>query len=373
MSEQRCRRRGRGFSLLEVTVALAIAAVIITILMDLLVEANKGGRKTRVRSQLANAGAVVNQQLRQELALAGLGVPSGVNIATGATDQIASVVLVASATEVGVLGDFPRPDANFSTFGLLDDRPPASERSRHVAWHNENNGNCMPTSAVGGCTTADTSVFFPGETGCKTTASAPGDRTCPWGMLRLRGAEPFQVVAGNKQWFSASNNAVLTVHDHGAATMLVIDTGNTFPVAWTNDGPSSLPNGGAGQGWVTTLDRIFYRFNAGARTVERIQCWGVPKPADPLWPAATATTAGTGPCAAPFEGMAAYEVVASDVDSLAFTYFDGADVVVALPINTIGKKKSVRRVEYTMVLSKNVNGQPVKHEVVGASFLGMAI
>ncbi len=358
-------------SLLEVMVAMAIAAVLLTILIDTLVEANKTGRKTRVRSELANAGAILNQQMRQELALAGLGVPSGVNVVTGAADQFTHVLLVASPDEVGILGDFPRPDANFNTFGLLDDRPAASENDRHVSWHNENNGACIPSDPAG-CQTGDASVFFPGENGCNTLAAAQApDRTCPWGLKRLRDAEPFQVVAGNKQWFSATNQATLTVHSHGKNGLFVVDTGNTFPAEWTNNDGNSLPNAGSGQGWVTTLDRIFYRFNAGARTVERIQCWGAPDPEDALWPLATATTAGAGPCAAPFEGMAAFEIVARDVDSLVFSYFDAADAAVTA-INTAAKKKSVRRIEYTMVLSKLVNGQDVKHEVVGGTFLSMA-
>ena len=364
--------RARGFTILELMVGLAMAAVLLAVIMGVIEQANNVGRQARVRAELGNEGTLTAELLRRELGQAGLGVPSGKNITTGADNFYASV-LVASATEVGVLADLARPDSNYNTFGLLDDRPAASGADHHVSWHTENNGACMPANGAT-CTTDITSQFFPGEVGCATTAQAMvPDRTCPWGLNRLRGGEPFQVVAGNRDWFSATNKNPLEVHDHGLGGLLVIHTGNSFPAAWPNDAKGTLPAGTAGQGWVTTLDRVFYRYIAATKRLERIQCWGAPAVADVSWPIATATTAGATPCAAPFQGMAAWELVASDVDSVAFTYLDSAGATIAQPINTAVKKKSIRMIEFVIGLKKTAGRMTIRHDIVGTTFLSMAL
>lgn len=360
----------RAFSLLEVMAALGIAAVLITALMNIVVDAENTGRRTRVRADIGNNGTILGAQLRRDLSVAGVGVPSAKNVTTN-SDIIYASVIVATPTEVGIVGDLPRPDSNYSTFGLIDDRPAVFQKNQHVAWHTESDGGCIPQTSAGSCATGATSLFFPGENGCATTADAL-DRTCPWGLRRLRGAEPFQVVAGNRQWFSATNNPTLTVDDVGVNQALMVNTGSTFPASWANDGAGSLPNAGAGQGWVTTVDRVFYRFVASSRTIERIQCWGVPDPDHAAWPPATTAAAPTTPCAAPFEGMAAWETLANNVDSLAFTYFDSAGASVTT-VDTAAKKASIRRVEFKITFRKDISGGSVRHEVVGGSFLSMIL
>lgn len=363
-------RAVRGFSLLEVIGSLSIAAILITSLMGVLVDAEKTARRTRIRADLANNGTIFAQQLRQELSQAGIGVPTAKNIVTN-VGVIYSSVIVASATEIGVVGDFPRPDANFNTFGFIDDRP--GPNAHHLAgWHTENDGGCLPSTS-GSCTTATTSLFFPGLAGCNTIAlGEAGDRTCPWGLRRLRGNEPFQIVAGNRQWFAAPNQATLTVHNEGG--VLTVHNGADFPAIWSNNSSVSLPNAGPGQGWVATVDRVFYRFVAANRTIERIQCWGTPNPDVAGWPLPAATAAPALPCAAPFEGMSAWEVVAQNVDSVQFRYFDSASSTpMTQPINTATAKDSIRRVEFNIKFSKTGADQPVKHDVVGGAFLSMIL
>lgn len=357
----------RGFSLIEVMVALGIAAGLSTMILGVLLNAIETANRTRLRSELAHGGNVLAHMLRQDLRNAGLGVTTGTNVSTGA-DALYGAVLVAAETEVGILGDLPRPDSNFATFGLLDDRPATSDFNRHVTWHTENNGACSPSTAVGGCSTADSSQLFPGEASelCNTVGGAEAPhRTCPWGLRRLRGGEPFQVVAGTRQWFSATNNPTLTVHDHGTNNILVVDTGSTFPASWPNDASGALPAGGAGQGFVTTLDRVFYRYVPASRRVERIQCWGVPDASSGSWPAATATAVPSNPCASPFQGMAQYEPVAQNVESVAFKYYDASGNVLGFPLDTAAKKNQVRRVDFHIVLEKSSNGQIVRHEISG--------
>ena len=360
-------KRARGFSLVEVMVSLAMAAVLLATLMQIVVDANRAGRRTRIRAELANAGVIAATMLKNDLGAAGLGVPSAVEEAS-LSKAFGSAVLVAAPTGLGIVGDLARPDANYNTFGFLVDRAPTGGNDHHVSWTSENSGVCVVGAAS--CDTAATSLFFPGESGCDSESAATTDRTCPWGLKRLRGDEPFQVVAGNRRWFSATNKTTLEVHNHGSA--LFVHTGNALPATWTNSGPSTLPNAGAGQGWVTTLDRVFWRHNSAARTLERIQCWGAPDPTKPNWPVLTSTTIPASPCAAPFQGMAAYETVAKNVDSVAFTYFDANDVAVVAP-NSAAIKATIRRIEFRILFRRPVGSIAVEHEAVGGVFLSGAL
>jgi hypothetical protein len=250
------------------------------------------------------------------------------------------------------VGDLARPDANYNTFGFLVDGNPGGGHNHHASWLTENNGNCVVGS---GCDTAITSTFFPGESGCDDEADV-NERTCPWGLKRLRGGEPFQVVAGNRRWFSATNKASLEAHNH-TGNGLFIHTGNAMPGTWANNGPSTLPNAGAGQGWVTTLDRVFWRYNSATRTLERIQCWGAPDPTHANWP---------------FQGMSAYETVAKNVESVAFTYFDANDIAVTAPTSA-AIKATIRRIEFRILFRRPVGSITVEHEAVGGVFLSGAL
>lgn len=360
--------RRRGLTLIELLVALSMAAMILTAMMSIAVDAIMAGKRTRVRAELGNNGAVVTQMLRNDLNSAGLGVPSGPDEETN-TLFFRSSVLVAGATQFGILGDLPRPDANYNTMGFITDEPAGGGNNHHLSWHTENNGGCIPGS--GKCSTAVHSRFFPGEDGCKTAAAAKlPERTCPWGLKRLRGGEPFLVIAGNRRWFNADSKDPLEVHEHGNG--VYIHTGNSFPSAWKADSAASFPNAGAGQGWVTTLDRVFWRFDAGNRRLERIQCWGAVDPTHTNWPPLTATSVPATPCGAPFQGMSAYEVIATNVDAVLFTWFDAAGAPISNPA-TAGDKQRVRRVDFKITLSDTVNDVRVEHEAVGGVFLSMAL
>lgn len=348
-------------------VSLAIAGILLAALMQIVVDANRAGRRTRVRAELANAGVIAATMLKNDLGAAGLGVPSAVEeVSLG--KAFGSAVLVAAPTGVGIVGDLARPDANYNTFGFLVDRAPNGGHDHHVSWTTENSGTCVVGTPH--CDTATTSLFFPGEAGCDSESAATTDRTCPWGLKRLRGGEPFQVVAGNRRWFSATNKATLEVHNHGSA--LFVHTGNALPGTWANNGPSTLPNAGAGQGWVTTLDRVFWRYNSTSRTLERIQCWGAPDPTNANWPVLTSTSIPNTPCASPFQGMSAYETIARNVDSVAFTYFDANDVAVNSP-STAALKATIRRVEFRILFRRAVGPISVQHEAVGGVFLSGAL
>jgi hypothetical protein len=70
--------------------------------------------------------------------------------------------------------------------------------------------------------------------------------------------------------------------------------------------------------------------------------------------------------------MPGWEVVLQNVDSVAFSYFDGAGTPVT-SVNTAAKKQSIRRVEFLIKLRKQGAEQDVKHEIVGGAFLSMIL
>lgn len=364
------RRPGapRGATLIELMVALSLLTVVLSIAVGLLVGSMQNNSRARVRAQLARQGEFLSTAMSHELRMAGLGVPSatGNHISDayaggGATDFDTSVIL-ATATAVGVIGDFPRPDAQYNTLGLLHNRPAGTRAN--VMWHTENNGRCAPDTTGLTCSTATTSFFFPGEAGCAGVGAA-GDRTCPWGMRRVNGGDRIQIVAGSHAWTHAGVANPLTVSAIGVPTPVIsLNLAANWDAAWPNVASGDAPVGITGQGWVTTIDRVFYRLNG--TNVERIQCWGDPDPDNAAWPnAATNTMPNLANLAlTPTGGVAnvctAAEVVAQNVDSLTFSYFDAAGAVTAV-------KANVRRVDWVVRLRRVLNNRDVVQDIVGSA------
>ena len=360
--------RARGFSLVEVAVAIACAGVILTVVVSTYSVAVRNERETEMRASMIRQGAYVAAILDKEIAQAGTGVPRGPHIVdaydgAGVT-QFYAAVIVGAASQIGIVADLPRPDAQYNAFGLMHNR--FGTNQHHIMWHTENNGICAPDN-VPSCTTGQTSLFFPGEVGCNTT-SAAADRTCPWGMRRVEAGERIQVVAGDGSWTHQAMDAPLSMHNHGGLFLprLQFD----WDPVWPNDSPTAAPVGVGGVGWVASVDRVFYRLNG--TNIERIQCFGDPSPSNANFPNATATAipastvtpapAGSNTAASTCVGP---EVVAQNVASLTFTYFDDTNTAMALPLATGATKSLVRRVDYVIEFSRTVLSRPVQHAVVG--------
>lgn len=365
---RRSRTAPRGATLIELMVALSLLTVVLGIAVGLLVGSMHNNSRARVRAQLARQGEFLSTVLSQELRMAGLGVP-GVNgnhiadaYAGGGDTDFDTSVIVANSTEVGVIGDFPRPDAQYNTLGLLHNRPAGT--SANVMWHTENNGRCAPDTTGATCSTASTSFFFPGEVGCEGVGQA-ADRTCPWGMRRVNGGDRIQIVAGNHEWTHAGVANPLAVSAVGVPTPVVsLNLSASWDASWPNVLASDAPVGITGQGWVTTIDRVFYRLNG--TNMERVQCWGDPDPDNAAWPnAGTNAMPALGNLAlTPAGGTAnvctGAEIVAQNVDSVAFTYFDAAGAATAV-------KADIRRIDWVIRLRRVVNTREVVQDIVGTA------
>jgi type II secretory pathway pseudopilin PulG len=358
----------RGATLIELMVALSLLAVVLTVTVNLLVGAIRSGSRSRARAEIARQGLFASEVMHQELRMAGLGVPqpSGLHIddtyaGAGATFFDTAVIL-ANATQVGVVADLPRPDAQYNALGILHNRPGGSRRN--VMWETENNGRCVPDTGASSCSTADYSRFFPGEDGCDATTDG-NDRTCPWGMKRVAPSERIQIVAGSHAWTHAGLLASYTMDAIGVPNgVMSLRLAANWDPSWPNVNPLDFPVGITGQGFVTTLDRVFYALQG--TDLVRIQCMGDPDPQAAGWPnlatntlpsmaslAITPTGGVQNTCVGP-------EVIAKNVTSLTFSYFNGAGAVVTA-------KDQIRRISWIMTLARSVQGRTTTQDIVGSA------
>lgn len=322
-----------GFTLLEMVTAVSVASILMAAVFAVYTTAMQRTAYARARSELARDGGFAAYVLTHELRQAGLGVPKGAHIAPsdiGATDALNSsfhsVVIVQAPDAVGVVGDFPKPHTSYGTFGLLHNRVPTIAPRRSLAWHNENNGACMPP----GCSTSESSTFFPGEKGCETS-SGQDDRTCPWGLQRLSPGDPIAIVAATGEWTHAFTlNKFEMQKGPGAQAPWTLTLAADWPSAWPNDknfnpangNEGAAPAGLKGVGWVTTLDRVFFRKNGDV--LERRQCWGVPVPGAANWPNANTLDLPADPTAlGKFSNRCSpWEPLARNVEKFSLEYSD---------------------------------------------------
>lgn len=364
----------RGFSLMELVVALTINAVVLTAAVSLFEGISSQSSAARQRAELERDATFVQELLERELRLAGLGVPRGANVDT---DAVLDAVLVATPTSIGVLADIPRPDAQYPTFGLLSSQLSMEGLhpiDTHLWWFTENNGPCQPDGVEGtlpSCTTSTTSTFFPGLRGCDTTGHAT-DRVCPWGLRRMLGGEPFQVVYGDGAWTTSAMKTPIELHGGGAHPHDLMFVEVATPLGnWDVDGTDGLaglgtmPRANVGTGFVVTLDRIFYELQGS--TITRRQCWGTPAPERAEWPAAGASAVPANPAYASSAATSVCtprEVIARHVTALRFTYIDDNGVV----FDGVDRSR-IARISYVLQLSTGASINPVRHEVEGSILL----
>jgi hypothetical protein len=131
------------------------------------------------------------------------------------------------------------------------------------------------------------------------------------------------------------------------------------------------PGGIAGQGFVSTPDRVFFKLS-GSNIVRR-QCWGDPDPSQAAWPDALTNAVPASPGLTAGAGVTANdctddEVVARNVNGLTFTYFDATGTLLTLadPVAGPPDKDDVFRIDYAIDFFTIVDGRPLTHRVQGS-------
>jgi type II secretory pathway pseudopilin PulG len=339
------RTERRAFSLIELLLGLTVSIIVITAISVVFTDTMRNQRLQRARAQLARDGAAFGHQFTQEARLTSMGRPPGQRVTLDLTTR-PSGVLTALATTTGFafMTDVARPDANHSTFGLLDDHPTGGAT---VSFHTDNNGSCTPSTSSTPCSTAVTSPLFAGETsGLCNSAASSRDRSCPWGQKRLRPGEPLQIVAGNGEYANVRADTALAAiaSTNVAGDKTIALKLSNYPATWPNTALGDAPVDVRGQGWVTTQDRVFYRYcngnidgtggtvcggtrtSAEKRVIERRQCWGAVLPENARWPSTRLTDAtlrGALDPAIEAGTCTPWEVVLRHVDSAEFVVDTG--------------------------------------------------
>ena len=408
----------RAFTLLELIIAVTMGIAIMTAVVAVLLVAGDEGKRARAHGELVRDASFLAQVLQQDLRQAGLGVPAGAHImqdcdATGTACAFeygtvaparfgARRIIFAGPSAIGLVADLPRPDANWSTFGTLHNRP-VGNATDAVVWHTENNGPCAADTAAS-CNPGVTSTFFPGAAAAEECDGSGGvaSITCPWSLRRVVGGDRLQIVDGGGNW---SHTAAVSPLARVTRSLPTPPGGSIFALQVTpsfdlqpitadasgadrtwgnatavsfNDGPGGVP----GTGWVTTLDRAFFQLSG--TTITRIQCFGDPDPAHASWPvvgaasipaiAALRLTPATpgGDATTAAHTCIGPEVVARNVTAFGLRYLldDDADGDVdrtLTSVTTAAELNAIRRIEYTATVQVTPPQmtKPVRYDIEG--------
>ncbi len=328
----------RGFTLLEVTVGVAVSIAVLSIAMGLFVQVAFAGKRARTKAELAREALFVEETLGRDLRVAGLGVPRGTKAFGGAADVFRAPLVRIDANEVELLADMPLPDASHATFGFLRGRPTGSRTL--LAWDDEN-----------------TRFFFPGEAPC---TADPEARTCAWGGKRAAAGAHLVIAAGDGAWdpVQVAQPRAMGAEIFDPATGVGGQPGlrlhATAASTWPMDSFAAMPFSALGQPWVASIDRVYWRFDAGTKRLLRRQCSGRADPADAAW----AASSSADPAAVPGTRCTREETMARDVSATTFAYFDEAGAATTDPAR-------VRRVDWRTAMQRVVHGRTVRHDVSG--------
>lgn len=324
-------RAARGFTLLEVLIASVVGLVIVTAVMTFVMATDRAHQRRVRYAQLRRNAARVMDQLSAELRQAGHGVPVASSL-EGATAAFPSHTLVlASSTSIGFLADVARPDTSLNGFSTLVDDQVTGMPGSSVALLNELNGACDVSLGALHCETGLSTLLLPRAAGgCHLSGTDP---TCPWGLNRYRANEFVLVSDRSGRWVERRVAAGVFT---SSATRRTLSLNAALPAGLV---------GRARGGFLSTVDRVFYRDNAGA--LERHQCWDT---------VGTPTIATLGPCVGG-NGTGWEELVALDPGStLTFTYFDATGAPIAAPVPA-SSLSAVARVDVALHLVRTVNAE----------------
>jgi prepilin-type N-terminal cleavage/methylation domain-containing protein len=346
MVARRGMRSRRGFTLIEVIVASGVGLVILAAIMGYLVQRSRNDQREAQLGRLKQDASVLLGQLRRDLGQAGLGRPPRARL-EGKGELFPGPLLSGAETSLAFVADVPRPDSSLnglSSFAANQVSPPLPVGG--VALLNELTGGCdVDGSQPSACRTHEASLLLASsEVDCRDSPdSAP---TCPWGLNKYRPGEWLVLVDGVGRWV-----------ERQVAPELFSNRASRFALMLRGQLPAdffAVPN----RGWVTSLDRVFYRLEQG--TVERKQCWG------PVGSQATSSSLSTA-CGAAADGTGWEPLLRTAApNGLVFRYLDstGAELE-PLPLSTVDLRR-VRRIEVALRLSAPTSGRPVTYETFTA-------
>lgn len=346
--------RTRGFTLIELMVALALGLAVTAAAMGVLLSAVSTQKEGTMRAELARDAQLTMDLLTRDLSYLGAGVPRGFEsapagnlLATGvgtlnatigyfngrADRQLRPPIRIARNDYIAFLGDLPYPNAELSGIVGVNHMSTAATTTSDVAVVSELSP-CSPENGATNyvCDTSDESLIqWVGTADCAagTLTTSP---TCPWGMKKwqVTGATNPRLVVGavDGSWFRREWNmsSIAAVNERMAITL----TGGALPV-------NRFVESSLGGGYMANIDRVFWSLEnkaGGAAcggsdcTLWRKQCWGwtmaTTQPNAAGFPGLNASVirSGASPadCGDPDNGTP-WEKVMSDIKSLNIRYF----------------------------------------------------
>lgn len=376
----------RAFSLLELFVALACGAVILTATVSVITVLRNTTMASATRAQLDRDLRVVVGLMDRDISFFGAGIPSGNCIDEGCTGiDLLPLMRRATSSSLVFLGDQPYPNAELNgtmnvVFGGQVTPPTADD---HAVVTSEVSGGCIPpltgAAARFQCSTRQ-KTFVPGVYAASDDCdeSSTDARTCPWGMGKLQGD-----VFRDHVLLATSQNA-----GDWYRRMWDGDTENTSPpylsMHFVHNGGGAIPIPNlVNYAFLSQPDRVFYSFenNAGGACAAppcrlmRNQCWGdISAPNAGGFPLegttairSTTSMASCDPTASDPEGTG-WEEVASNVESFSLTYFQNPTTPIASPVAT-GSLAAVRLVQLDIRLKRTGGGQTIERGVRQLYFL----
>lgn len=384
-------RARRGFTLIELVVALGMASVVILSAVTIFVAARRTVVETAVRAQLGREGQLAVDVIKRDLSFAGAGVPPRTalcvdNACAGAS--IGSVVRNGDDTGLAFLGDQPYPNAELNgiaAISRLQNEIVGDVGSVALSFTAEPSGACTPpTSAASSsfrCETSRTTPLLGVVAGDDCTGGSEDASTCPWAQNKFlrTGVNRFIVVDAQGAWYPREWNGTSFA-----------DVGAHRGIAFTNGGTTALPRDAfhnpTGSSFVASVDRVFYSVEkeggggcagapAGDCVLYRRQCWGAltsPTAAGFPGEGAAVLRFATTPlnCATPNEGTD-WEVIAVGIDVAAFRYL-GVGGAVLGPALSAADTADVRAIELDFTWQKvrpGTAGGVFKHRLLERFFL----
>jgi prepilin-type N-terminal cleavage/methylation domain-containing protein len=263
-----------GFTLIEVMAAAAVTLIVITMALAVVHRVAAYQRRQQWVELTRRNTASALGQLTADIRRTGLGCPSSTRLTPAPGLRFPPTVLHATANELVLMADVPRPDRDLNGLSsLASDQGTFPPGRNWVVITNEQSGNCVPynPTPAGRCTTNQSSLLFQGDSA--HCGDDPTVRTCPWGLGRYRPGEQLIIFNGLGLWLQTTVDAaqLSTLQENRRSLLL-----NSAPAV------SNAIMAGLTPGFVSTPDRIFYRLETtGSGATEHVrlvrrQCWESP-------------------------------------------------------------------------------------------------
>jgi prepilin-type N-terminal cleavage/methylation domain-containing protein len=393
----------RGFTLIEVMIAMAMALAITTAALGILLSVIETQRDGAIRASLERDAQLTMDVIGYDLRYAGVGIPRGYQIQDDgdyvdwdgdtniipdeAGDQLRPIIRIGLADYLAFLGDLPYPNADLNgVVGITTFK----DSNGHRFGVSSELSPCTPSSNGGTSgnywcdSTAASMIFQSGDYGIGTACTSSDDSqpTCPWGMNKWQDDDTSEVniilgtVTGawlRRHW--DDDDRLISALDRA---MLHMEHWEPTGVGGGDDVPEEFFRSEIfGGGFASIPDRVFYSLenpdrsrpcaSPGPCALRRRQCWGwgdSTRSSDSGFPGIQASaidsSASPADCTTDPDNAdgSHWETVIDDLESFTFRYYDarGNELTPAGSGLSAADSAKARVVEVDLTISRTATG-----------------